>query len=96
MVNLSLHVYQYISKSEAIESFNILKNSLISKDIILAYPNFDRDFEFVCVVLSQNNIPIAFISRTLNRAEEHYTTNEKKCWLKFGLYTHFQTIFIVQ
>ena len=29
-------------------------------------------------VLSQNNKPIAFISRTLSKTEEHYATNEKE------------------
>ncbi|GBP06331.1 Retrovirus-related Pol polyprotein from transposon opus [Eumeta japonica] len=71
---------------EAVEAFVKLKNTLASQDIVLAYPDFSKDLELTTdasnfalgAVLSQNNRPIAFISRTLNKAEEHYATNEKE------------------
>lgn len=71
---------------EAKESFRKIKNSLTSEDIILAYPDYSKDFELVTdasnfaigAVLSQSGRPISFISRTLNKAEEHYAANEKE------------------
>lgn len=72
--------------NEAIESFSKLKNSLMSKEVILSHPNFDKDFELttdasdyaIGAVLSQGNKPIQFLSRTLIKAEENYATNEKE------------------
>lgn len=71
---------------EAKESFIKIKNSLTSEDVVLAYPDFSKDFELVTdasnfaigAVLSQDDRPISFISRTLSRAEEHYAANEKE------------------
>lgn len=71
---------------EAIESFEKIKNALISDDVILSHPNFESDFELttdasdyaIGAVLSQNKKPITFISRTLSRTEEAYATNEKE------------------
>lgn len=70
----------------AIDSFNKLKNSLISKDLMLAYPNFSKPFELttdasnfaIGAVLSQEGKPITFISRTLSSTEENYAANEKE------------------
>lgn len=72
--------------SDAIKSFNILKNSLLSKEVILSHPNFDKEFELttdasnhaIGAVLSQDNKPISYLSRTLNKTEENYATNEKE------------------
>lgn len=72
--------------TEALEAFRKLKNSLISKDTLLSYPNYNECFELttdasnyaIGAVLSQKDKPISFISRTLNKAEEHYATNEKE------------------
>lgn len=72
-----------------IEAFSKLKQTIAS-DQILAYPDFDLPFILttdasdyaVGAVLSQlqNNIerPIAFASRTLNKAETNYSTIEKE------------------
>lgn len=72
--------------SEAITAFDKIKSTLVSRDIMLAYPNFDRDFDLttdasnfaIGAVLSQDDRPIMFISRTLNKTEENYATNEKE------------------
>lgn len=71
---------------EAIKAFNNLKNCLISNDVILMYPDFEKEFELttdasnhaIGAVLSQDNKPITFLSRTLSNTEENYATNEKE------------------
>lgn len=70
----------------AMEAFSKIKNSLVSDDVILSFPDFNKDFHLttdasdyaIGAVLSQDNKPITFISRTLNKAEEHYAANEKE------------------
>lgn len=72
--------------SEQIKSFKQLKNCLVSNEIILQYPDFNKPFELTTdaskyalgAVLSQDNRPITYLSRTLSRAEEQYATNEKE------------------
>lgn len=72
--------------NEALEAFQKLKNSLTSTDLILMYPDFGKVFQLttdasqfaIGAVLSQDDRPITFISRTLSKAEEMYATNEKE------------------
>lgn len=45
----------------------------IQNELILAYPNFA-----IGAVLSQNNKPICFASRTLNQIEINYSAIEKE------------------
>ena len=53
---------------------------------VLKFPNFKEQFVFTTdasnqglrAVLSQNGHPCLFVSRTLNKAEENYTTSEKE------------------
>lgn len=71
---------------EAINAFNKLKDSLTSEDVLLAYPDFNKEFHLTTdasnyalgAVLSQDDRPIIFLSRTLQKSEEHYATNEKE------------------
>lgn len=71
---------------EATDAFNKIKTILASEDVMLMYPNFNKEFCLTTdasnyalgAVLSQENRPIVFLSRTLSRAEEHYATNEKE------------------
>lgn len=71
---------------EAIQAFKIIKSSLIPNEVILEYPDFRKEFHLttdasnfaIGAVLSQNNQPISFISRTLSKAEENYAANEKE------------------
>lgn len=71
---------------EQVEAFQMLKNSLISTDVVLTYPDFKKPFQLttdasqfaIGAVLSQDDRPITFISRTLNKGEEKYATNEKE------------------
>lgn len=69
----------------AIDSFNEIKNKL-KENIELFQPDYSKPFELTTdasnyalgAVLSQNNKPIIFISRTLNKTEQNYATNEKE------------------
>lgn len=71
------------------DSFNYFKNILTNKPL-LQYPNFDLPFNIttdasniaIGAILSQGKIgldlPIAYASRTLNKAETNYNTTEKE------------------
>lgn len=71
---------------DAMEAFNKIKNTLSSTDVMLTYPNFEKEFQLTTdasnfalgAVLEQDGKPITFISRTLSKCEEHYATNEKE------------------
>jgi hypothetical protein len=79
--------YEWTDKQE--QAFQGLKSRLISPPI-LRYPDFSRKFVLttdasgkgVGAVLSQGEIgkdlPIAFASRSLNKAEKNYSTTEKE------------------
>lgn len=86
--NLNRKNVKFVWTNECQKSFEILKNSL-SKPPILQYPDFSEDNEFhihtdasgvaVAAVLSnRNNLPIAYASRGLNKAEVRYSTIEKE------------------
>ncbi len=59
---------------------------LISQDIMLAYPQFDKPFviytdasnEQLGAVIMQDERPIAYYSRKLIGAEKNYTTGEQE------------------
>lgn len=71
------------------QSFEQLKD-LLTQAPILQYPDFSKTFNLTCdasdyaigCVLSQGpigkDLPIAFASRTLNKAEVNYNTTEKE------------------
>lgn len=67
------------------DSFQTLKDALC-KAPVLAYPNFNETFalttdasnEGIGAVLSQNDHPCCYISRTLNPPERKYSTTEKE------------------
>lgn len=70
---------------EYLQAFHKCKE-LITNAPILSYPDFEKTFHvttdasIVAIggVLSQNNKPIAFYSRTLNSAERNYSTIERE------------------
>ncbi|GJR81918.1 reverse transcriptase domain-containing protein [Tanacetum coccineum] len=76
-------------KDECIKSFDIRRDKLITAPVIIA-PNWDLDFELMCnasdyavrAVLGQRIEkkirPIYYASKTMNSAQEHYTTTEKE------------------
>lgn len=71
---------------EAVTAFEKIKSTLISKEVILSHPNFEKEFELttdaseyaIGAVLSQDDKPITFLSRTLSKTEESYAANEKE------------------
>ncbi|CAK1591326.1 unnamed protein product [Parnassius mnemosyne] len=77
-------------KNEQQLAFEVLKEKLTTSRV-LAYPDFSKPFILTCdasnfaisAILSQGQIgkdhPIAFASRTLNKAECNYSVTEKEC-----------------
>jgi len=69
----------------AIDAFEKIK-MLLQEKVELYQPDFTKPFELTTdasdyalgAVLSQNRHPITFISRTLNKTEQNYATNEKE------------------
>lgn len=63
-----------------------MRSTLVSYDVILQYPDFNKEFTLttdasdyaIGAVLSQSDRPIAFISRTLSKTEEEYETAKKE------------------
>ena len=63
-----------------------LCKKIVSKEVILAYPDFTKPFVIrtdashyqLGGVISQDGKPIAFYSRKLNDAQTHYTTTERE------------------
>ncbi|KAJ0177013.1 hypothetical protein K1T71_007022 [Dendrolimus kikuchii] len=80
----------FIWQNEQQLAFESLKNKLVTAPI-LAYPDFTQPFILTCdasnhaisAILSQGAVgqdrPIAYASRTLNKAESNYTVTEKEC-----------------
>ncbi|XP_049306295.1 retrovirus-related Pol polyprotein from transposon 297 isoform X2 [Bactrocera dorsalis] len=74
-----------INDSDYEKSFNTLK-TLLTHDPILTYPNFSKTFTLTTdasnyalgAVLSQDNHPVCYASRTLNTHETNYSTIEKE------------------
>jgi len=74
-----------VSNPEYKEAFNKLK-LLITTDPILVYPDFSKKFVLttdasnfaIGAVLSQDNHPVCYASRTLNEHECNYSTFEKE------------------
>ena len=63
--------------------FNKCKQ-IISREVLLAYPDFSKPFEIYTdashvqlgVVITQDNKPVACYSRKINPAQTRYTTTE--------------------
>lgn len=70
-------------RKKAIDS---IINALTSEDLILSYPNFEKEFHLttdasnvaIGDVLCQEGRPITFISRALSEEEERYATNDRE------------------
>lgn len=88
-------------KEDQNKAFKELRNSLCS-DPILQYPDFTQPFVLttdasgyaIGGVLSQGKIgkdlPVAYVSRILNKAEQNYSTIEKECLAIIYCVNHFR------
>lgn len=91
----------YIWTSSQQQAFETLKTTLTSEPI-LKYPDFSQDFNLttdasnfaIGAVLSQDpiskDLPVAYASRTLNRAESNYSTIEKELLAIVWAVNHFR------
>jgi len=91
----------FVWTNEQQHSFESLKNKLISQPV-LAYPDWNKPFilttdasnEAIGAILSQGIIgrdkPLAFASRTLNKAETRYSTTEKELLAIVWATKHFR------
>ncbi|GFT10490.1 retrovirus-related Pol polyprotein from transposon 17.6 [Trichonephila clavipes] len=85
---------------EAQDSFDQIKRTLTEAPI-LQLPNFSEQFNYftdasgvgIGAVLQQNQKPIAFASRTLNKAERNYTVTERECLAVIWALNKFKTYF---
>ncbi|GFX94871.1 retrovirus-related Pol polyprotein from transposon 297 [Trichonephila clavipes] len=85
------------SKVKAITEMKPPKN----KAPVLQLPNFTEQFNLftdasgvgIGAVLNQNHRPIAFASRTLNKAERSYTVTERECLAVIWALNKFKTYF---
>ncbi|GFY01012.1 retrovirus-related Pol polyprotein from transposon 297 [Trichonephila clavipes] len=86
---------------EAQDSFDKIKRALIDAPV-LQLPNFTEQFNLFTVasgvgigaVLNQNHRPIAFASRTLNKAERNYTVTEREYLAVILALNNFKTYFV--
>ncbi|GJV59269.1 reverse transcriptase domain-containing protein [Tanacetum coccineum] len=92
--------------SVGIEAFNILKDKLTTAPVIITL-NWNLDFELMCdasdyvvgAVLGQHIDkkfrPIYYASKTMNNAQEHYTTIEKELFVVVYTFDKFQSYLVM-
>ncbi|GFT01048.1 retrovirus-related Pol polyprotein from transposon 17.6 [Trichonephila clavipes] len=86
--------------TEAQDSFDKIKRALTEAPV-LQLPNFAEQFNLftdasgvgIGAVLNQNHRPIAFASRTLNKAERNYNVTERECLAVIWALNKFKTYF---
>ncbi|GJT03745.1 putative nucleotidyltransferase, ribonuclease H [Tanacetum coccineum] len=96
---------KFIFLNECMQAFNILKNKLTSAVII--DPDWNLDFELMCnasdyavgAVLGQRIDkkfrPIYYARKTMNDAQEHYTTTEKELLAAVYAFDKFRSYLIM-
>ncbi|GJY13705.1 reverse transcriptase domain-containing protein [Tanacetum coccineum] len=106
MTQLLMKDTKFVFSSKCIKSFDILRNKLTTAPVIIA-PNWDLDFELMCdasdyavgAVLGQRVHkkfrPIYYASKTMNDAQEHYTTIEKELLAVVYAFEKFRSYLII-
>ncbi|GJW82738.1 reverse transcriptase domain-containing protein [Tanacetum coccineum] len=106
MTQLLMKDTKFDFSDECIKSFDILRDKLITAPVIIA-PNWDLDFELMCdasdyvvgAVLGQRIekkfLPIYYASKTMNNAQEHYTTTEKELLAVVYAFDKFRSYLIM-
>nr|GFC03575.1 reverse transcriptase domain-containing protein [Tanacetum cinerariifolium] len=96
----------FIFSNECIQAFRTLKDKLTEAPILIT-PNRDQPFELMCdasdyaigVVLGQriekHFRPIHYASKTMNQAEENYTTTEKEMLAVVYAFEKFRSYLIM-
>jgi hypothetical protein len=103
LFNLTKKNTKYIFDNECIKSFNILRDALIktpvlkqadpTKNYILQTDASNLALGAVLLQKDDNNDihPIAYASKTLNTAQQNYSTSEKECLALIWALEHFNT-----
>ncbi|GJV71447.1 reverse transcriptase domain-containing protein [Tanacetum coccineum] len=106
MTQLLMKDAKFDFSDECIKSFDILWDKLITSLVIIA-PNWDLDFELTCdasdyavgAVLGQRIEkkfrPIYYASKTMNNAQEHYTTTEMELLAVVYAFDKFRSYLIM-
>ena len=93
--------WQWTEKEQ--QAFETMKK-IVSREVILAYPNFNEPFENYTdashtqlgAVITQRSKPIAFYSRKLNSAQTRYTTTERELLAIMETLKEFRNILLGQ
>ncbi|GJW08591.1 putative nucleotidyltransferase, ribonuclease H [Tanacetum coccineum] len=106
MTQLLIKDAKFIFSNECMQAFDILKNKLTSAPVIIA-PEWNLDFELICdasdyvvgAVLGQRIDkkfrPIYYACKTMNDAQEHYTTTEKELMAVVYAFDKFRSYLIM-
>lgn len=89
---------KFIWTEECTDAFEKAK-TLISKQTLLSHPDWNQPFKLnvdasnvaVGAVLSQNNGPIAYYSRTLSNSERNYSATDREFVALIAAVKHFRT-----
>jgi len=81
----SLTGHKFVWNDTCQKAFQDIK-SIIAQDVLLSYPNHNLPFEIYTdasdyqlgSVIKQNNRPVAYFSKKLNKAQMNYTVEEKE------------------
>ncbi|GJU62391.1 reverse transcriptase domain-containing protein [Tanacetum coccineum] len=106
MTQLLIKDTKFVFSDDCIQAFNILKKKLTTTPVIIA-PDWNLDFELMCdasdyavgAVLGQRIDkkfrPIYYASKTMNDAQEHYTTTEKELLAVVYAFDKFRSYLVI-
>ncbi|GJV92673.1 reverse transcriptase domain-containing protein [Tanacetum coccineum] len=106
MTQLLIKDVKFIFSNECMQEFNVIKDKLTTAPVIVA-PDWNLDFELMCdasgydvgTVLGQRINkkfrPIYYASKTMNDAQEHYTSTEKELLAVVYAFDKFRSYLIM-